>query len=73
MKTLNTYTDQAITKLLRNHPGRALTQFQLGTIFGEAYTKAATMNTAINGFRRSGIYPTDRHVFLKTATSMRAR
>ena len=27
MKPLNTYTDQAITKWLRNHPGRALTQF----------------------------------------------
>ena len=63
MKPLNSYTDQAITKWLRNHPGRALTQFQLGAIFGQAYTKAATMNTAINGFRRTGIYPTDRHVF----------
>ena len=72
MKPLNTYTGHAITKWLRNHTGRALTQFQLGAIFGEAYTKAATMNTPINGFRRTGIYPTDRHVFLKTATSMRA-
>ena len=63
MKPLKTYLDQAITKWLRHHPGRVVTQFQLAAIFGEAYAKAATMTTSINGFRRTGIYPTDRHVF----------
>ena len=35
-------------------------------MFGEAYIKAATMRTAMNGFRRTGIYPTDRHKFEDT-------
>ena len=63
MKPLNTYIDQVITKWLRNHPGRVITQFQLAAIFGKAYIKAATMRMAMNGFRRTRIYPTDRHIF----------
>ena len=34
MKPLKTYLDQAITKWLRHHPGRVVTQFQLAAIFG---------------------------------------
>ena len=63
MKLLNTYIDQVITKWLRNHPGRVVAQFQLAAIFGVAYIKAATVRMAMNGFRRTGIYPTDHHIF----------
>ena len=63
MKPLNTYIDEVITKWLRIHPGRVVTQFQVAAIFGEVYIKAATVRTAMNGFRRTGIYPTDHHIF----------
>jgi len=65
MKPLNTYTDQVITTwLIKNHSYRVVTQFQLAAIFDEAYIKATTMRTAMNGFKQTGIYPTDRHVFV---------
>ena len=61
MKPLKTYLNQAITKWLRHR--RVVTKFQLAAMFGEACAKAATMTSSTNGFRRTGIYPTDRHVF----------
>ena len=44
MKPLNTYTDQVITKWLRNYPSRVITQFQLAEIFSEAYIKGKKVN-----------------------------
>lgn len=44
MGPLNTYLVQAIEE-------RAISQFNIGTIFGEAYLKCTKPTTAINGFR----------------------
>lgn len=63
MKPLKCYYTQAIEKFLRCNPGRVVTVYQLSRLFGEAYLKAATMPTAINGFAKTGIYPLDRHIF----------
>jgi hypothetical protein len=66
MGPLNTYYVQAIEKFLRNNPGRVVTQFQVSKIFGEAYIKAATPATAINGFKKCGIVPLDPNIFEDT-------
>ncbi|CAH1962108.1 unnamed protein product [Acanthoscelides obtectus] len=63
MGPLNKYYIRAVEKYLRNNPGRALTVFQFSKLFGEAYSEAAQQSIAINGFRKCGVEPMDRHVF----------
>ena len=63
MKPLMSYYTQAIENWLRNHPGRVVTTFQTAGLFRSAYVRAATMTTAVNGFRKTGIWPIDRNVF----------
>ena len=64
MKPLSTYYDQEPEKWLRNNPGRIVTTFQITELFGYAYVKAATSQIAANGFRKTGIFPTNRDIFL---------
>lgn len=61
MRPLSTYYSAEVKKWLRDHPGRVVTPYQL--TFRQAYLKAATMLTAINGFRKCGIRPLDKNVF----------
>lgn len=63
MSPFKTYYTQEITNWLRLNPGRVVTGFQVGELFGKAYIKAATMETAINGFKKTGTFPPDRNVF----------
>ena len=49
--------------MLRNHPGRVVTTFHVAELFGIAYTKAATAQTAINGFKKTGLFLTNRDIF----------
>lgn len=63
MKPLSVYYDQAATAWLRSHPGRVITTFQISEIFGKAYVQAATMTTAINGFKKCGIWPYNQNNF----------
>ena len=65
-KHLQTYYDQAAELWLRTHDGRVITTYQLCGLFNEAYSKAATMPTAINGFARCGIWPCSRDVFAES-------
>jgi len=62
-KPLSTYYNQECEKWLRSHPGRVITMFQVGAIFGSAYIRAATPELAINVFRATGIFPVNRHAF----------
>lgn len=63
MKPLSTYYDHAASNWLRSHPGRVITMFQISEIFGQAYMQAATMSTAVNGFRKCGIWPYNQDNF----------
>lgn len=63
MKPLSTFYEGEVSSWLRANPGRVVTQFQIAKLFGNAFVKAATMATAINSFRKTGIWPTDRNVF----------
>ena len=40
-----------------------MTVFQLASLFGKAYLKSATAQNAESGFRKTGIFPLDRHIF----------
>lgn len=60
---LKTYYDQEISKWLKNHPGKVVTQFQIGGLFNEAYCKAASVQNAINGFAKTGIVPFNPDIF----------
>ncbi|KAJ8960077.1 hypothetical protein NQ318_009519 [Aromia moschata] len=57
------YYSQEQKTWLRNNPGRVITHFQICKLFGIAYEKAATLQTAASGFRKTGIYPTNFNVF----------
>ncbi|XP_049867446.1 uncharacterized protein LOC126367763 [Pectinophora gossypiella] len=63
MRPLSTYYSAEVKKWLRDHPGRVVTPYQVAKLFGQAYLTAATMLTAINGFRKCGIWPLDKNVF----------
>ncbi|XP_050293763.1 uncharacterized protein LOC126734264 [Anthonomus grandis grandis] len=63
MSPFKTYYTQEITNWLRLNPGRVVTGYQIGELLGKAYIKAATMDTAINGFRKTGMFPPDRNIF----------
>ncbi|KAG8232483.1 hypothetical protein J437_LFUL012715 [Ladona fulva] len=73
-KPLSLYYGKEVRRWLRSHPGKVVTLFQISTIFGTAFLHAATMLTAINGFRKTGIWPPDLNVvsdadFLPSATT----
>lgn len=63
MAPLNTYYQQEVRQWLTLHPGRAVTINQVAKLYGSAFLRAATMQTAINGFQNTGIYPLNRNVF----------
>lgn len=62
-KPLSLYYGEEVRKWLRSHPGKVVTLFQISSIFGAAFLHAATMPTAINGFQKTGIWPSDLNVF----------
>ena len=51
MKPLSLFYDECVRKWLRNHPGRLVSMFQIGALFGEAYVRAATMQNALSGIQ----------------------
>jgi hypothetical protein len=63
MKPLSTYCDSAVTTWLRAHPARVINPYQVGEIFGTAFIRAATITSAVNGFRQTGIWLLDPNVF----------
>lgn len=63
MKPISVYYEEEVRKWLRSNPGKVVTLFQISTLFGAAFMNAATMRTAVNGFRKAGIWPPDMSVF----------
>lgn len=64
MRPLSTYYDQQITAWLRSNPGMGVvTVRQIAEIFGKAFIQASSMSTAVNGFKKCGIWPYDSSVF----------
>ena len=65
MKPFSSFYDQELVKWLRNHPGRVVTTFQVAELFGKAYIRASRAEYAINGFKKTGIFPCNRRVFIE--------
>lgn len=57
------YYTQAVETWLRSHAGRDVTTFHVAELFRDANVRAATQLIAINGFKKAGIWPMNRHVF----------
>lgn len=57
------YYDKAVELFLKKNPGQAVTLNHISTFVNEAYSKAATIPTAINGFETTGILPFNPDIF----------
>lgn len=57
------FYNQMCDSFLINHPGIAITDKNIGPLFGEAYCRAANINNAVSGFRACGIEPFNPLVF----------
>ena len=63
MKPLMTFYTQEVENWLRIYPGRIITTYQAAELFRGGYMRVVMMITAVNGFAKTGIWPTNRHVF----------
>jgi hypothetical protein len=63
MAPLSTFYEQEVRKWLFNHPGRVVTIYEVGKLFNAAFQRAALVQTAVNGFRQTGIFPFNPDVF----------
>lgn len=55
-KSMKVFYDQAAATWLTGHPGRVITELEIGELFGCAYGKAATLQNAASGFAKAGIF-----------------
>lgn len=62
-KPLETFYIQEIQKHLRTYPNLTISLFQVSQIFTPAYRRAATLENAASGFKNTGIWPVNRHIF----------
>ncbi|CAH1956067.1 unnamed protein product [Acanthoscelides obtectus] len=62
MGALKTFYNEEVWLFMRAH-NRAVTHFDMGEIFGRAYTKIQTAERSIKRFSTTGIYPFRRDVF----------
>ena len=63
MKPLSLHYADELRKWLRCNPGKFVTLFQISTLFGSAFIESASMNTAIKGFKATGIWPPNPAIF----------
>ena len=57
MKPLSNYYTGVVNGWMRDHPYSTIDVKDIYALFTVAYLKASTMETAINGFRKTGIHP----------------
>ena len=62
MKPLKTYYAQVIETWLGSSPDRVVTPFIVCKLFGPAYRRAATMESSVNSFIKTGLLPYNRHL-----------
>ncbi|KAJ8870336.1 hypothetical protein PR048_029357 [Dryococelus australis] len=48
------------SKWILRHPRRTICRIQVGDLIGRAWNKAASVNTTVNGFRKTGVFPLDQ-------------
>ena len=60
---MKVYFNQAADSWMMRNPGKTLSIFNIAQLVGEAWTKAATPQNILAGFKVSGIWPFDRNIF----------
>jgi hypothetical protein len=63
MGLLKIFCCQETEKWLRSRPGRVVTIYQIGELFGNAYKRATTGEIAANGFQAIGLFPCGKNIF----------
>lgn len=63
MAPFKTFYSNAAEVYLRSNPGHVIGQYNIMQLMKTAFEKAATMSTAVNGFKKCGLWPCDRTVF----------
>jgi hypothetical protein len=63
MSPLSTYYSSEVQRWMQQHPGRPITISQIGKLFGNAFRKAASIQTAVNGFKKTGVHPINPEIF----------
>lgn len=63
MYPLSTYYSEEVRKWHVNHPGRVVTVHQIPKLFKPSFLKACSMETAVNGFEKTGICPINPDIF----------
>jgi hypothetical protein len=66
MKPLTVYYNCQFKIWLRQNPSRTVAHYQRGRLFGAvyAYSRAASIETAVNGFKKTRMYPVNRYIFV---------
>lgn len=63
MGPLKTYYGKALNRCMKRLNGNPITAYHVAGLVNDAFTAAATVIVAQNGFRKTGIYPFNRQVF----------
>ena len=62
-KALKSAYNSGLERFLVSNPGRRVTLYDMGEIFGTAFNRIATPEKAIHGFRVTGLWPVDSEIF----------
>ena len=62
-KSLKNWYNIEVETYLRSSHGKTVNVYLVSKLVGKAFIKAATMESAVNGFRKAGLWPPNRHVF----------
>ena len=60
---MKTYFNSAANSLMLQNPGKNITIYNMASLMNEAWTRAATPGNIMSGFRASGIWPLNEHIF----------
>lgn len=60
---LKKFLSEECDRWITQHPGRPITIYQVGEIFGTAYSKTASVEKAIKSFKCTGIFPQNPEAF----------
>ena len=71
-KSLKSWYNIEIEHYLRCSQGKPVGVHLVSSLVGRSFVKAATMETAVNGFRKTGLWPPNRHVFDEEFSRMEA-
>lgn len=63
MAPFKTYYANAVEDFMREKVGHVVSQYDIAELMGKAFTRAAKMEIAVSGFRKTGIHPLDETVF----------